>query len=65
MNAGAVIAEAVFSYQGMGLLFYNAAVGTDIQLMLAITVITTLITILGNLLADLGYAMLDPRVRYT
>jgi len=62
---GSIFIEVVFNYPGMGLLFYNAAVGTDIQLMLAITVITTLITILGNLLADLGYAMLDPRVRYT
>jgi peptide/nickel transport system permease protein len=55
----------VFNYPGMGLLFYQAALNTDIQLMLAITVITTLVTILGNLLADIGYAMLDPRVRYT
>jgi len=62
---GSIFIEVVFNYPGMGLLFYNAAYNTDIQLMLAITVITTLITILGNLLADLGYAMLDPRVRYT
>jgi peptide/nickel transport system permease protein len=46
------------------LLFFQAALGTDIQLMLAITVLTTLITIAGNLLADIGYAVLDPRVRY-
>jgi peptide/nickel transport system permease protein len=49
----------------MGLLFFQAAEATDIQLMLAITVITTVVTILGNLLADIGYAMLDPRVRYS
>ena len=34
-------------------------------MMLAITVLTTIVTILGNLLADIGYAMLDPRVRYS
>jgi peptide/nickel transport system permease protein len=62
---GAIFIEVVFNYPGMGLLFYQAALNTDIQLMLAITVLTTLITILGNLLADIGYAMLDPRVRYT
>jgi peptide/nickel transport system permease protein len=62
---GAIFIEVVFNFPGMGLLFYQAAVNTDIQLLLAITVITTLITILGNLLADLGYAVLDPRVRYT
>jgi peptide/nickel transport system permease protein len=62
---GAIFIEVVFNYPGMGLLFYNAALNTDIQLMLAITVLTTLVTILGNLLADIGYAVLDPRVRYT
>ena len=53
------------AYPGMGLLFYEAALGTDIQLMLAITLLTTLVTILANLLADICFAMLDPRVRYT
>ncbi len=62
---GAIFIEVVFNYPGMGFLFYQAALNTDVQLMLAITVLTTLITILGNLLADIGYAMLDPRVRYT
>lgn len=62
---GAIFIEVVFNYAGMGLLFFNAALQTDIQLMLAITVLTTVITILGNLLADIGYAMLDPRVRYS
>ena len=62
---GDLFIEVVFNYPGMGLLFWDAALNTDIQLMLAITVLTTLITILANLLADVGYAMLDPRVRYT
>jgi peptide/nickel transport system permease protein len=62
---GSIFIEVVFNYPGMGLAFFNAAVQTDIQLMLAIVVLTTLITIVGNLLADIGYALLDPRVRYT
>ena len=62
---GAIFIEYVFNYPGMGLLFFQAAEATDLQLMLAITVITTVVTILGNLLADIGYAMLDPRVRYS
>jgi peptide/nickel transport system permease protein len=49
----------------MGLLFFQSAQSTDIQMMLAITVLTTILTILGNLLADVTYAVLDPRVRYT
>jgi peptide/nickel transport system permease protein len=63
--AGAIFIEYVFNYPGMGLLFYNAALNTDIQLLLAITVLSTVLTIAGNLLADIGYAMLDPRVRYS
>ena len=62
---GAIFIEYVFNYPGMGLLFFQSAVNTDIQLMLAITVLTTVVTIIGNLLADIGYAMLDPRVRYS
>ncbi len=61
---GSIFIEVVFNYPGMGLEFFTAAQNTDIQFMLAVTVLTTLITILGNLLADIGYAMLDPRVRY-
>jgi len=62
---GAIFIEVVFNYAGMGLAFFNAALATNITLMLAITVLTTLVTILGNLLADIGYAVLDPRVRYS
>lgn len=62
---GAIFIEVVFNYPGMGLLFFQSALTTDIQMLLAITVITTFVTILGNLLADVGYAMLDPRVRYS
>ena len=62
---GAIFIEFVFNYPGMGLLFFQSALNTDIPMMLAITVLTTLVTILGNLLADIGYATLDPRVRYS
>jgi peptide/nickel transport system permease protein len=60
---GAIFIESVFNYPGMGELFISSALAGDIPMMLAITVLTTLITILGNLLADIGYAVLDPRVR--
>jgi peptide/nickel transport system permease protein len=63
--AGSIFIEDVFNYPGMGLLFYNSALKTDVQMMLAITVLTTLVTIIGNLLADIAYAVLDPRVRYS
>ena len=49
----------------MGLAFYNAALNVDYQVLLGFTVLATVATILGNLLADIGYAILDPRVRYS
>ena len=62
--AGAIFIEVVFNYPGMGLAFYNAALNVDYQVLLGFTLIATLATIVGNLLADVGYALLDPRVRY-
>jgi len=63
--AGAIFIEVVFNYPGMGLAFYNAAENVDYQVLLGFTLLATVTTILGNLLADVGYAMLDPRVRYS
>jgi peptide/nickel transport system permease protein len=62
--AGAVFVEVVFNYPGMGLAFVTAAGNVDYQVLLGITVVTAVATIVGNLLADIGYAVLDPRVRY-
>jgi peptide/nickel transport system permease protein len=61
---GAILIEVVFNYPGMGLAFYQAALNNDYEVLLGFTVLATVATILGNLLADVGYAMLDPRVRY-
>src|SRR5215472_11546915 len=63
--AGAIFVEVVFNYPGMGLAFYQAALNNDVQVLLGFTVLATVATILGNLLADISYAMLDPRVRYS
>jgi peptide/nickel transport system permease protein len=63
--AGAIFIEVVFNYPGMGLAFYNAAQNVDYQSLLGFTVLATVATIFGNLLADIGYAVLDPRVRYS
>ena len=63
--AGAIFIEVVFNYPGMGLAFYNAALNVDYQVLLGFTVLATVSTILGNLLADISYAVLDPRVRYS
>jgi len=64
MITGAILIEVVFNYAGMGLAFYQAALNNDFEVLLGLTVLATTATIVGNLLADVGYAVLDPRVRY-
>jgi peptide/nickel transport system permease protein len=59
-----VVVEYVFNYPGTGLSFYNAAVTDDYPLELGIIVLVGVATVLGSLLADIAYAVLDPRVRY-
>jgi peptide/nickel transport system permease protein len=63
--AGAIFIEVVFSWPGMGLAFYTAAQNVDYATLLGFTLVATVATIVGNLLADVGYAVLDPRVRYS
>jgi peptide/nickel transport system permease protein len=62
--AGALITEAVFNYPGMGYLFYQAAARQDYPVLLGFTVVVAVATVIGSLLADIAYAVLDPRVRY-
>jgi peptide/nickel transport system permease protein len=62
--AGAVIAEEVFNYPGMGLLFYQAATTHDFPVLLGSTLVVGVATVIGNLTADVAYGILDPRIRY-
>ena len=64
MVTGAILIEVVFNYPGMGLAFYQAALNNDFNVLLSFTVLVTTATIVGNLIADFGYGMLDPRVRF-
>ena len=59
-----LIVEYVFNVPGVGLTYYTAAVNADYPVELGIAVIVGIVTVLGNLLADIAYAVLDPRVRY-
>jgi len=63
--AGTLISEEIFNYPGMGLLFFNAAVARDYPVLLGVTLVVGAATVFGSLLADVCYALLDPRVRYT
>jgi peptide/nickel transport system permease protein len=62
--SGALITEQVFNYPGMGLLFWNAAVSHDFPILLGFTIVVAVATVMGSLLADILYAVTDPRVRY-
>jgi peptide/nickel transport system permease protein len=59
-----LIVEYVFNVPGVGLTYYTAAVNADYPVELGIAVIVGIVTVLGNLVADIGYAVLDPRIRY-
>ena len=61
---GSVIVEQLFSLPGMGLLFFEAVMSRDYPLVMGITVIGAVLTLLGNLIADLAYAWADPRIRH-
>ncbi len=62
--SGALIVEELFNYPGMGLLFWNAAESRDYPVVIGVALIVALATVAGNLLADLLYAVADPRIRY-
>jgi peptide/nickel transport system permease protein len=62
--AGAVIAESIFNFPGMGLLFWQSALSHDFPVMLGATLIIGVATVTGSLMADIAYAILDPRVRH-
>lgn len=61
---GAVFIETIFSWPGMGRLFWDAAKGRDYPILLAVMMIYAALTLLFNLIADVVYGFLDPRIRY-
>ena len=60
---GSVLVEQVFSYPGLGQAAVTAGLGSDLPLLLGITVVTAAIVFIGNLIADLLYGAADPRIR--
>ncbi|MDD1724057.1 MAG: ABC transporter permease, partial [Methanospirillum sp.] len=62
--AGSVVIETIFAWPGIGRLTFEAAIRSDYMLLMGLTFFTSIIVILGNLLADIAYAVVDPRVRY-
>lgn len=62
--SGALITETVFAYPGMGKLIFDAIMGNDYNLALVGLLMATALTLVGNLLADVAYVTLDPRIGY-
>ena len=61
--AGNVLVEVLFNIQGLGLMFFSALQNGDYPVLLAYTVLGGILTVLGNLLADIAVTVADPRVR--
>ena len=62
--SGSVVVEFVFSWPGLGRAFVNAIVAREVNLIMAITLFVGVAIVLANLVADVMYAVLDPRIRY-
>lgn len=62
--SGALITETIFSYPGMGKLIFDSIMGNDFNLALIALLFATLLTLVGNLLADIAYVALDPRISF-
>lgn len=62
---GAVVVETIFSWPGMGRLMYQAVIGSDYNLALCCLMLLAVLTIASNLVADVLYAVVDPRVSYS
>jgi peptide/nickel transport system permease protein len=60
---GAVITETVFSWRGMGMLFVNALRHVDLNTIMGVFLVTSIFALIFNLLADITYSVLDPRIR--
>jgi len=63
--SGSVVVESIFAWPGMGRLFWDEAQRTDIPVLMAVLMFTSVLVVVFNLVADIVYAFLDPRIRYT
>ena len=62
--SGALITETMFAYLGMGKMIYDSIIGNDFNLALVGLLFATMVVLIGNILADVGYVALDPRISY-
>jgi peptide/nickel transport system permease protein len=62
---GAIIVETIFQWPGIGLLYISAVSQRDIPLLMGIALVSAVLVLASNLLADVAYAVVDPRIQYT
>lgn len=62
--SGAIVTETIFSWQGMGLLFITGVTDRDYFILMGLILVTSSLVVMFNLLADIAYAIVDPRIRY-
>ena len=62
--AGSYLIEKTFGIDGFGLLGFNALIDRDYDIMMGVLVIGVVVRLLGNLISDLTYALVDPRIRF-
>ncbi len=62
--SGALTVEIIFAYPGMGKLIFDSIMGNDFNVAMVALLFATVLTLVGNLLADLAYSWLDPRISY-
>lgn len=61
---GSVLIERIFAWPGIGLLFINALSGRDMAIIQTVVIFASLLVVLGNLVVDLIYTLVDPRIQY-
>jgi peptide/nickel transport system permease protein len=61
---GAIITETIFSWPGIGKLTIDSTIQTDYPVLMGVLLVTSLIVVLANLIADVAYAVVDPRIKY-
>src|SRR6185295_13452645 len=62
--AGSFVIETIFSWPGVGMLGYTAILGRDYPLQMGIALMSAVAVLLANLLTDITYSLVDPRIRY-
>ena len=64
LMGGAILTETVFNRHGLGLIIFTAIGSRDLPVVVGGVLFATVVFVIANLLVDIGYALLDPRIRY-